>query len=75
MNFLVQIKLNKNGTIDKGTSAFDTMKEALIQFHVAMSSAMNKEDVKKFTCVILNENGIVQKSEVYEDVSVVETDI
>lgn len=72
MNFLVQIKINKDGSIEKGTSVFDTMKETVKQFHIAVSSAMGKDEVKKFTCVILNENGIVQKSEVYEDVTFIE---
>lgn len=67
MYFLAQIKIKKDGIIEKGTANYETMKEAMIQFHVAMSSAMQKEDVYKFTCVILNENGVPQKTEVYVD--------
>lgn len=66
MYFLVQIKINKNGSVDKGTSSYDSMNEALVQFHTAMASAMVKTDVQKFTCVILNENGLTQKVEVFE---------
>lgn len=72
MYFLVQIRIDKNGTVSKGTSDFAEMKDAMIQFHIAMSSAMQKEEVQKFTCVILNENGLVQKSEVYEVPTVAE---
>lgn len=68
MYFLVQIKINNDGTVDKGTSSFDSMNEALIQFHTAMASAMTKAEVKKFTCVILNDNGLTQKIEVYEPI-------
>lgn len=45
------------------------MKEAVSAFHVAIASAMSKEDVSKFTCVILNENGLTQKIEVYENIA------
>lgn len=66
MYFLLQIKIEKDGTITKGTSDFPTMKEAMIAFHVALSSAMQKEEVQKFTALIVNENGLQQKLEVYE---------
>lgn len=66
MYFLTQIKIKKDGSIEKGTSDYRTMNEAMIQFHIAMSSAMQKDDVQKFTCVILNENGLTQKVEVFE---------
>lgn len=72
MFFLVQIRIDKNGTVSKGTSDFEDMKSALIQFHIAMSSAMQKDEVQKFTCVILNENGLVQKVETYEVPTIVE---
>lgn len=66
MYFLTQIKIKKDGAIEKGTSDYATMHDALIQFHIAMASAMQKDDVQKFTCVILNENGLTQKVEVFE---------
>ncbi len=66
MYFLVQITIKNDGSVAQGTSRFETMKEAVTQFHVAMASAMTKEDISKFTCVILNENGLPQKTEVYE---------
>lgn len=66
MYFLVQITIKNDGSVAQGTSRFETMKEAVTQFHVAMASAMSKADVSKFTCVILNENGLTQKLEVYE---------
>lgn len=66
MYFLVQITIKNDETVSQGTSRYDTMKEAVSAFHVAMASAMSKDDIKKFTCVILNENGLTQKIEVYE---------
>ena len=66
MYFLVQITVKNDGSVAQGTSKFDTMKEAVTQFHVAMASAMSKGDVQKFTCVILNDNGLTQKIEVFE---------
>lgn len=66
MYFLTQIKIKKDGTVEKGTSDYATMNEAMVQFHIAMASAMQKDDVQKFTCVILNENGLTQKVEVFE---------
>lgn len=69
MYFLVQITIKADETVSQGTSRFDTMKEAVTQFHVAMASAMSKADISKFTCVILNENGLTQKVEVYENVT------
>ncbi len=68
MYFLVQITKKNDGTVAQGTSRFDTMKEAVSAFHVAFASAMSKKDVSKFTCVILNENGLAQKIEVYENI-------
>ena len=69
MYFLVQITVKNDETVTQGTSRYDTMKEAVTQFHVAMASAMAKTDVSKFTCVILNENGLTQKIEVYENIA------
>lgn len=66
MFFLIQIKIKTDGTIEKGTANFDTMHDAVVQFHIAMSSAMVKDDVQKFTALIVNENGIPMKTEVYE---------
>lgn len=66
MYFLIQIKINHDGSVDKGTSAFNDINDAIMQFHTAMASAMTKEEVKKFTCVILTDNGLVQKVEVFD---------
>lgn len=65
---MVQITKKNDETVTQGTSRFDTMKEAVSAFHVAIASAMSKVDVSKFTCVILNENGLTQKIEVYENI-------
>lgn len=66
MFFLIQIKIKTDGTIEKGTANYDTMKDAVVQFHIAMSAAMVKDDVQKFTALIINDNGIPMKTEVYE---------
>lgn len=65
MYFLVQIKIKTDETVEKGTSNYDTEKDAVIQFHIAMSSAMQKSDTQKYTAVILDENGVIIKREVY----------
>lgn len=67
MFFLVQMKIKTDGTIEKGTSEFENINTAVVQFHIAMASAMQKTDVYKFTCVILDENGNVKKVEVFEN--------
>lgn len=67
MYFLVQMKIKADGTVEKGTSEFENINSAIVQFHVAMASAMQKTDVSKFTCVILDENGNVKKVEVFEN--------
>lgn len=73
MYFLIQISIKKDGTVSKGTSDFETFNDALVQFHVAMASAMTKDEIKKCTCVILNEDGITSKIEVYESLIVEES--
>lgn len=65
MYFLTQFKFKTDGNVDKGTSAFDTKDEALVQFHVAVAAAMQKDDTKKFTAVILDEDGVLVKREVW----------
>lgn len=69
MYFLVQITIKNDETVTQGTSRFATMKEAVTQFHIAIASAMSKDDISKFTAVILNENGLTQKIEVYENIA------
>ena len=69
MYFLVQITIKNDETVSQGTSRYATMKEVVSAFHVAIASAMGKEDVSKFTAVILNENGLTQKIEVYENIA------
>ena len=66
MFFLIQIIIKADGSISKGTTDFATMHDTMVQFHVAMASAMQKDDIKKATCLIINENGLQQKVEVYE---------
>lgn len=65
MYFLTQMKTKTDDTIEKGTSNYPTYDEAVIQFHIAIPSAMQKEDTKKFVGVILDDNGTVVKREVY----------
>ena len=65
MFYLVQMKTKTDDSIEKGTSNYSTFDEAVIQFHVAFASAMQREDTKKFVSVILDDNGTVVKREVY----------
>lgn len=65
MFFLTQMKFKTDGTVDKGTSVYNTKDEAVVQFHIAIASAMQKDDTKKFTAVILDEDGTVMKREVW----------
>lgn len=65
MYFLVQMKFKKDATVDKGTSSYETQDEAVVQFHIAIASAMQKPDTDKFTAVILDENGKIEKREVW----------
>lgn len=65
MYFLTQMKFKQDGTVEKGTANYETQDEAIVQFHVAVAAAMQKEDTKKFTAVILDENGKVLKREVW----------
>lgn len=66
MYFLTQFKFKTDGTVEKGTSNFTTLNECLIQFHVAISSAMQKADTQKFVAIVLDENATIIKREVYE---------
>lgn len=65
MYFLTQMKFKKDGTVEKGTANYATQDEAVVQFHVAVAAAMQKDDTQKFTAVILDENGKVLKREVW----------
>lgn len=65
MRFLVQIKTKTDGTAEKGTSSYDTEKDAVVAFHVAMSSAMQKDDTQKCVAIILDDDGKITKREVY----------
>ena len=65
MYFLTQMKTKTDDSIEKGTSNYEDFNEAVIQFHTAFASAMQKEDTKKFVGVILDDNGTVVKREVY----------
>lgn len=74
MYFLVQMKFKTDGTVDKGTSAYDTKDNAVVQFHIATASAMQKSDTRKFTAVIMDEDGGLVKREVWNAPKIVETD-
>ncbi|MBQ0067375.1 MAG: hypothetical protein KBS60_04225 [Phascolarctobacterium sp.] len=65
MYFLVQIRLKDNGEYEKGTSQYADYKTALIQLHVAMSSAMAKEDTVKVCCIVMDDEGNQLKYELY----------
>lgn len=65
MYFLTQIKFKTDDTVDKGTSAYTTKDEAVVQFHIAIASAMQKEETQKITAVILDEDGGLMKREVW----------
>lgn len=65
MYFLTQMKFKKDGTVEKGTANYETQNEAVVQFHIAVASAMQKEDTRKFTAVILDADGKLLKREVW----------
>lgn len=65
MYFLTQLKFKTDGTVEKGTANYPTQDEAVVQFHVAVASAMQKDDTQKLTAVIMDENGKVIKREVW----------
>lgn len=73
MFFLTQFKFKNDGTVDKGTTNYAEKNEAIIQFHISISSAMSKADTSKFVALIIDENGTVIKREVYEVPTVEET--
>lgn len=66
MFYLIQGKTIVTGEETKGTSAYETEDEATIQFHIALSSAMQKTDTLKIRCVILDDNFTVKKREIWE---------
>lgn len=63
MTFLVQIKKTTDGTYTKGTSSYETEKEALGQLHTALASAMNKDDTASIMCLLTDEYGSMKKKE------------
>lgn len=63
MIFLIQIKKLTTGEYQKGTSAFNTEKEALEQLYIAMSSAMQKDDTASILCMLTDEYGSQKKKE------------
>lgn len=65
MYLLTQIKIKTDSTIEKGTANYETMDEAVVQFHVAVAAAMTKDDTQKFTAVILDDDGQLKKREVW----------
>lgn len=65
MYFLTQMKFMKDGIVEKGTSNYAAQDEAVVQFHIAVASAMQKNDTRKFTAVILDEDGKLMKREVW----------
>lgn len=67
MFYLIQGKTTSNGEETKGTSTYETEDEATVQFHIAMSAAMQKADTLKMRCVILDDNFTVKKREIWPD--------
>lgn len=65
MYFLTQMKFKTDGTVEKGTANYNTLDEATVQFHVAVASAMQKDDTQKFTAVILDSDSKLIKREVW----------
>lgn len=65
MFFLTQMKFKMDGSVEKGTANYITQDEAVVQFHVAVAAAMQKEDTQKFTAVILDGDGKLVKREVW----------
>lgn len=63
MIFMVQIMKDINGIYNKGTSQFETEREALSALYVAMSSAMAKEDTASVMCMLTDEFGGMKKRE------------
>lgn len=68
MLFLVQLLKKKDGSFSKGTSEYTSDKECILAMHVAISSAMAKEDTQKIVCMIIDDDGIVIKRDKYEEI-------
>lgn len=63
MTFLVQILKKTDGTYNKGTSEYNSDKDALTALYVAMSSAMAKADTQSVMCLLTDEFGSQKKRE------------
>jgi len=63
MVFMVQILKRVDGSFSKGTSEFTSDKDALIALHVAMSSAMAKDETASIMCMLTDEFGSQKKKE------------
>ena len=64
MKFLTIVYIKPDGTIDRGTTAYDTMDAAEIQFHTALASAMTK-DYTRVIAMIFNESGEIKMRRVW----------
>lgn len=65
MTFMIQIKKLVDGTFAKGTSEYATETEAMIALHVAMASAMQKDDTQSIVCLLTDEFGSQKKREYF----------
>lgn len=63
MTFMVQILKKVDGTFSKGTTEYAAETDALIAMHVAMSSAMSKDDTASILCMLTDEFGSQKKRE------------
>jgi len=63
MIFMIQILKKIDGTYNKGTSQYETEREALTALYVAMSSAMAKDDTASIMCMLTDEFGSQKKRE------------
>lgn len=67
MGFLTVIYIGLDGqVIGKGTTDFRNHLEAEIQWHIALSSAMSKEEYSKVIAIVFDEDGQLLFRRVWE---------
>lgn len=67
MGFLTVVYFGKDGqVVGKSTSEFATLDLAEIQYHVALSSAMSKEDYSKVIAMVFDEESRIVFRRVWE---------
>lgn len=66
MTIFVQVLTKQDGTYDKGTTIYNTMNEAEVQYHTAIASAMNKPEYSGIIAMLINGKGEVVMRRVWE---------